>query len=72
MVVVVGIHQWKKEQFPTNDVPKDIKVESEKLSVMAYPNPYQHEVSFQILSPLAGRALLEVYNTLGQKTGCGI
>jgi len=53
--------------IPTNDVPLTIKEESDKLSVTAYPNPYQHEVNFQIVSPLAGRALLEVYNTMGQK-----
>lgn len=39
----------------------------DKLSVMAYPNPFTDMVKFTIASPVSGQAQLEVVNMLGQK-----
>jgi hypothetical protein len=38
-----------------------------KLSVKAYPNPYTSIINFSLVSPVSGKATLEVYNMLGQK-----
>jgi len=40
---------------------------SDKLSVTAFPNPYNDNVRFVIASPVSGQGTLEVYNMLGQK-----
>jgi hypothetical protein len=39
------------------------------LQVNAYPNPFSRMVNFSFVSSKSGRALLEVYNALGQKVG---
>jgi hypothetical protein len=39
------------------------------LQVKAYPNPFSRMVNFSFVSSKSGRALLEVYNALGQKVG---
>jgi hypothetical protein len=39
------------------------------LQVVAHPNPFTSTISFRFSSPVSGRAILEVYNTLGQKIG---
>jgi hypothetical protein len=36
-------------------------------TVTAYPNPYNDQVKFNILSPVSGRAVLEAYDLLGRK-----
>jgi transglutaminase/protease-like cytokinesis protein 3 len=41
--------------------------EPAKLSVTAYPNPFNNKVKFIIESPVAGTATLDVYNLVGQK-----
>jgi hypothetical protein len=38
-----------------------------KLKVSTYPNPYRNNVRFVIESPVAGQAILDVYNIAGQK-----
>jgi hypothetical protein len=40
-----------------------------KMSVTAYPNPYDNSINFSISSATAGRATLEVYDLLGRKMG---
>ena len=38
-----------------------------ELTVQAYPNPFTNRVKFSIVSPVSGKAILELYNMLGQK-----
>jgi hypothetical protein len=40
-----------------------------KMSVTAYPNPYDNSINFSISSATAGRATLEVFDLLGRKMG---
>ena len=37
------------------------------LSVKAYPNPYTSSVNFRFVSPVSGKATLEIYSLLGQR-----
>src|SRR4029079_16732216 len=37
------------------------------LSVSAYPNPVTEKVKFSIVSPVSGKATLDIYNVMGQK-----
>ncbi|MDH7460323.1 T9SS type A sorting domain-containing protein [Chitinophagaceae bacterium 26-R-25] len=37
------------------------------LQIKAYPNPFQGKVNFRIVSATSGKAVLEVYNILGQR-----
>lgn len=39
------------------------------LKVKAFPNPYSGVINFRFISPRSGRALLEIYNLMGQKVG---
>ena len=39
----------------------------ENLKVSVFPNPYRDNVRFVIQSPVAGQAVLDVYNIAGQK-----
>ena len=39
------------------------------LQVQAYPNPFSNTVNFRFVSPVSGRAILEVFNTQGQRVG---
>ena len=38
-----------------------------ELAVSAYPNPFTDKVKFNIVSPVSGKASLDVYNLMGQK-----
>ena len=38
-----------------------------ELTIHAYPNPFTNKVKFSIVSPVSGKAILELYNLLGQK-----
>jgi hypothetical protein len=40
-----------------------------QLNVKAYPNPFRDAVNFTFTSPVSGKALLEVYDMLGNKLG---
>ena len=51
----------------TRKVPTSTPVQVNDLQVAAYPNPYNSSVSFQFVSPSAGKASLEVYDLLGRK-----
>ena len=44
---------------------QEIKVT--ELTVSAYPNPFTDKVRFSIVSPVSGKASLDVYNMMGQK-----
>ena len=37
------------------------------IKMNAYPNPYRDRISFNFVSPVSGRATLEVYNLAGQR-----
>ncbi|WP_205510352.1 hypothetical protein [Longitalea arenae] len=37
------------------------------LQIQAFPNPFSNTVNFRFTSPVSGRAVLEVYNTQGQR-----
>jgi hypothetical protein len=39
------------------------------LQVQAFPNPFSNTVNFRFVSPVSGRAVLEVFNTQGQRVG---
>lgn len=39
------------------------------LQVQAFPNPFSNTVNFRFTSPVSGRAVLEVFNTQGQRVG---
>lgn len=39
------------------------------LQIQAFPNPFSNTVNFRFVSPVSGRAVLEVYNTQGQRVG---
>src|ERR1044072_4243952 len=40
-----------------------------ELQVKAYPNPFSNTVNFRFVSPVSGRAVLEIFNTQGQRVG---
>ena len=42
---------------------------SDALVVRSYPNPFSNTVTFTFVSPLPGKALLEVYDMVGKKLG---
>lgn len=42
-------------------------LDANKLNARAYPNPYNGSLSFNFISPVSGKALLEVYDLLGRK-----
>jgi hypothetical protein len=42
---------------------------TKELQVQAYPNPFSNTVNFRFVSPVSGRAILEVFNTQGQRVG---
>ncbi|WP_165760406.1 hypothetical protein [Niastella populi] len=42
---------------------------SKELQIQAFPNPFSSMVNFRFVSPVTGRAVLEVYNTQGQRVG---
>ena len=35
----------------------------------AYPNPFKEQLNFRFVSPVSGKAVLEVYNVHGQRLG---
>lgn len=39
------------------------------LQIQAFPNPFSNTVNFRFVSPVSGRAVLEVFNTQGQRVG---
>jgi hypothetical protein len=51
----------------TRKAPTSGPVQVNDLQVAAYPNPYNSSISFQFVSPAAGKASLEVYDLLGRK-----
>jgi hypothetical protein len=67
---------WNVAPCPPSDLPPVPRItvgsigESpfvENLKVSVFPNPYRDNVRFVIQSPVAGQAVLDVYNIAGQK-----
>jgi len=51
-----------------NSVNKNtVKPDISGLQIKAYPNPFQGKVNFRISSATSGKAVLEIYNILGQR-----
>jgi len=46
-----------------------VNTASKELQVQAFPNPFSNTVNFRFTSPVSGRAILEVFNTQGQRVG---
>ena len=44
-----------------------VEIAVTSLTVTAYPNPFTDKVKFSIVSPVSGKASLDVYNMMGQK-----
>jgi hypothetical protein len=44
-----------------------VKPDVSGLQIKAYPNPFQEKVNFRISSATSGKAVLEIYNILGQR-----
>jgi hypothetical protein len=42
---------------------------TKELQVQAFPNPFSNTINFRFVSPVSGRAILEVFNTQGQRVG---
>ena len=42
-------------------------ISTEHLSVTTYPNPFTDKIKFSIVSPISGKASLDIYNVMGQK-----
>jgi hypothetical protein len=40
-----------------------------ELTINAYPNPFIEQLNFRFVSPVSGKAILEVYNVHGQRLG---
>lgn len=49
--------------------PTAVNIASKDLQIKAFPNPFSNTVNFQFVSPVSGRAILEVFNTQGQRVG---
>jgi hypothetical protein len=52
---------------PANPASQEPLLQVTKLTVSAYPNPFTDKVKFSIVSPVSGKASLDVYNIMGQK-----
>ncbi len=44
-------------------------VDVKELTINAYPNPFLEQLNFRFVSPVSGKAVLEVYNVHGQRLG---
>ena len=51
----------------TNTSPAVSNQAITKLAVSTYPNPFTDKVKFSIVSPVSGKASLDIYNVMGQK-----
>ncbi|MEO5985221.1 MAG: hypothetical protein ABIP80_06915 [Ferruginibacter sp.] len=51
----------------TNSNNRDVEKVSEIVTVQTFPNPYTDNVTFKMESNVSGKAVLEVYNLMGQK-----
>jgi hypothetical protein len=49
------------------ETPDITSISGEAVRITAYPNPFIEKVNFAIVSPVSGKASLEVYNMFGQK-----
>jgi hypothetical protein len=46
---------------------RQITMAGNDITVKAYPNPYRDRVTFNFVSPVSGKAQLEIYNIAGQR-----
>ncbi|HET9057872.1 MAG TPA: hypothetical protein VFN30_13585, partial [Chitinophagaceae bacterium] len=46
---------------------REVLSETSNIVVRAYPNPYKDRVTFNFVSPVSGRAILEVFSLTGQR-----
>jgi hypothetical protein len=44
-------------------------VDGKEISLNAYPNPFKEQLNFRFVSPVSGKAVLEVFNAQGQRLG---
>jgi hypothetical protein len=61
----------KAPQLPANTPvisPRTTSLNSD-LQVQAFPNPFSNTVNFRFVSPTSGRAILEMFNSQGQRVG---
>ena len=63
---------------PSRDIPAltspnttslNTQLRSKELQIQAFPNPFSNKVNFRFVSPVSGRAVLEIFNTQGQRVG---
>ncbi|WP_207510676.1 PKD domain-containing protein [Longitalea luteola] len=52
-----------------NPKTTSLKTATKELQIQAFPNPFSNTVNFRFVSPMSGRAVLEVFNTQGQRVG---
>ncbi|MFN4284726.1 MAG: T9SS type A sorting domain-containing protein [Lacibacter sp.] len=45
------------------------RAEVTQITVNAFPNPFRDQLNFRFVSPVSGRATLEVFNMHGQRLG---
>lgn len=51
---------------PGNDVWSEVVMPTE-LKIAAYPNPFNHTVNFNFVTPVSGKASLEIYDLIGRR-----
>jgi hypothetical protein len=54
---------------PNNANKNNLNPDVSSLQIKAFPNPFQGKVNFRIVSATSGKAVLEIYNILGQRLG---
>jgi hypothetical protein len=54
---------------PLNSNITAASVEVKEVEVNAFPNPFREQLNFRFVSPVSGKAVLEVYNVHGQRLG---
>ena len=66
-----GASSAKQDNVVTQSVARDVKIElsDENPAVLAYPNPFNTTVNFRLVSPVSGRASLDIYNSAGTYIG---
>jgi len=62
-----NIRVYNCSATPAPTTTARVTSETTETTVTAYPNPYNDQVRFNILSPVSGTALLEAYDLLGRR-----
>ena len=50
-----------------NTTALNTELSGKELQIQAFPNPFSNKVNFRFVSPVSGRAVLEIFNTQGQR-----